>query len=60
MKKVKHYHIFIGPEGDFTEQETKEMLSNSFIPFSLGKAILRTETAGIASTLAIHLVREDD
>jgi 16S rRNA (uracil1498-N3)-methyltransferase len=60
MNKVKHYHIFIGPEGDFTEQETKEMLSNSFIPFSLGKAILRTETAGIASTHAIHLGREDD
>ncbi len=60
MKKVKHYHIFIGPEGDFTEQETQEMLANAFIPFSLGKAILRTETAGIASTHAIHLGREDD
>ncbi len=60
MNKVKHYHIFIGPEGDFTEQETQEMLAKSFVPFSLGKAILRTETAGIASTHAIHLGREDD
>ena len=60
MQKVNHYHIFIGPEGDFTEQETHEMLAHSFVPFSLGKAILRTETAGIASTHAIHLGREDD
>lgn len=60
IQKVKHYHIFIGPEGDFTEQETHEMLAHSFVPFSLGKAILRTETAGIASTHAIHLGREDD
>jgi 16S rRNA U1498 N3-methylase RsmE len=36
------------------------MLANAFIPFSLGKAILRTETAGIASTHAIHLGQEDD
>jgi len=60
MQKVKHYHVFIGPEGDFTEQETSEMLAKSFVPFSLGKAILRTETAGIACTHAIHLGREND
>jgi 16S rRNA (uracil1498-N3)-methyltransferase len=60
MRKVKHYHIFIGPEGDFTDQETKAMFDNAFIPFSLGKAILRTETAGMASTHAIHLGREED
>ena len=59
MQKVKHYHIFIGPEGDFTDEETKAMFDNAFTPFSLGKAILRTETAGIASTHAIHLLREE-
>lgn len=53
------YHVFIGPEGDFTKDETQLFLEAKFIPFSLGKAILRTETACIASTHAIHLLHED-
>ncbi len=56
---AKHYHVFIGPEGDFTEQETKELKAKLFTPFSLGKAILRTETAGMAATHAIHICREN-
>jgi 16S rRNA (uracil1498-N3)-methyltransferase len=51
--------VFIGPEGDFTKEETNLFLQNKVSPFSLGKAILRTETACIASTHAIHLLHED-
>jgi 16S rRNA U1498 N3-methylase RsmE len=32
------------------------LLANSWLPFSLGKAILRTETACIAATHSIHLI----
>lgn len=54
----KEYHIMIGPEGDFSMEESQELLKNNWQAFHLGKAILRTETAGIASTLAIHLFHE--
>jgi len=39
--------LLIGPEGDFTSHEINFALSNKFIPVSLGKNRLRTETAGI-------------
>ena len=48
--------ILIGPEGDFTQQEIELALQNNFIPVSLGKTRLRTETAGIVSaTLLCHI-----
>jgi 16S rRNA (uracil1498-N3)-methyltransferase len=57
--KLNHsYNVFIGPEGDFTPEENQLFLKANFIPFSLGKAILRTETACIATTHAIHLFHE--
>ena len=56
----KEYYIMIGPEGDFSKEESQEILKNGWRPFHLGKSILRTETAGIASTLAIHLFHEKD
>jgi 16S rRNA (uracil1498-N3)-methyltransferase len=39
----------IGPEGDFTKQEVEMAISKGFIPVSLGRNRLRTETAGVAS-----------
>jgi len=49
--------IFIGPEGGFEESEIAEALENSIQPITLGKRILRTETAGftILSWLMYHL-----
>ena len=44
--------ILIGPEGDFTKEETDLAIQHHFIPVSLGNTRLRTETAGIvAATL---------
>ena len=40
--------IFIGPEGGFTEEEIKAAREAGVEPVSLGKRILRTETAGMA------------
>lgn len=53
------YHILIGPEGDFSKEESTALMASDWTPFSLGKAILRTETAGLAATHAIHLLHEN-
>lgn len=49
--------VFIGPEGGFEEKEVELAVAAGFCPVSLGKRILRTETAGIAvlSILMYHL-----
>lgn len=39
--------IFIGPEGGFEEEEINLAVENDIIPITLGKRILRTETAGL-------------
>lgn len=38
--------VFIGPEGGFEEKEIQTALENGIQPVTLGKRILRTETAG--------------
>jgi len=38
--------VFIGPEGGFEDAEIQEALKNGVEPITLGKRILRTETAG--------------
>ena len=46
--------IFIGPEGGFSAEEIEKAVKNGVVPITLGKRILRTETAGmtaIANTL---------
>jgi 16S rRNA (uracil1498-N3)-methyltransferase len=43
------FTLLIGPEGDFSEKEVQLAVSKGFIPVSLGKNRLRTETAGIAA-----------
>lgn len=40
--------IFIGPEGGFEEQEVQAASEAGASPITLGKRILRTETAGLA------------
>lgn len=46
--------IFIGPEGGFSEQEIAMAQQAGIVPVTLGKRILRTETAGMTA-LAIAL-----
>ncbi|MFQ6082314.1 MAG: 16S rRNA (uracil(1498)-N(3))-methyltransferase [Candidatus Aminicenantia bacterium] len=47
--------LLIGPEGGWSEEEEKQMLTHGFKPVSLGKKILRTETATISSlAIIIH------
>lgn len=39
--------VFIGPEGGFDEKEIQAAVQNGLQPITLGKRILRTETAGL-------------
>jgi 16S rRNA (uracil1498-N3)-methyltransferase len=45
--------LFIGPEGGFTEEEIKEAASFGFAAITLGKTILKADTAAIAAASAI-------
>lgn len=49
--------ILIGPEGGFDVEEIEEARSAGILPVTLGRRILRTETAGMAalSILMFHL-----
>lgn len=51
--------IFIGPEGGFEESEVQYALENGVHPISLGKRILRTETAGLAILSVLMFELED-
>lgn len=44
----KSVGIFIGPEGGFEKEEVNEAIERDIHPISLGKRILRTETAGMS------------
>ena len=50
--------IFIGPEGDFSDDEIKLAKQNGFAGVSLGAARLRTETAAVAACLTASLMNE--
>lgn len=43
----------VGPEGDFTPAEARLAVSRGFQPVSLGKSILRTETAALYVCMAV-------
>ncbi len=47
VKAGKAAGILIGPEGGFEEAEVQEAVSAGFRPVTLGRRILRTETAGM-------------
>ena len=48
--------LLIGPEGGFTPEEIELAIKAGFQAVSLGKRILRTETAGIAAISTLHAI----
>lgn len=52
IKPGQSVGVFIGPEGGFEQSEIEKALSEGFCPVTLGRRILRTETAGLV-TLAM-------
>lgn len=46
--------VWVGPEGDFTLAETETIKAHGALPITLGRLILRTETAAIYCLSIIH------
>ena len=51
--------VFIGPEGGFEEEEVKEAMEAGARPITLGRRILRTETAGMAVLAMLGYLLEE-
>ena len=60
MDKTKDIVVFIGPEGGFEEAEVERIKNFGFEVITLGKRILRTETAGLALLSNIMIRLEDE
>ena len=60
MDKTKKIAVFIGPEGGFEESEVDSIKNSGFEVITLGKRILRTETAGLALLSNIMIRLEDE
>ncbi len=61
LKAGQDIALFIGPEGGFEEQEISLAKEAGVIPITLGKRILRTETAGLTvlAWIMYHLEEEN-
>jgi 16S rRNA (uracil1498-N3)-methyltransferase len=44
----------IGPEGDFTPEETDAALAAGFVPVSFGDFVFRVETAAVFAASVLH------
>ena len=53
--KPRSVLVLIGPEGDFTPEEVSLASGAGFIPITLGKQVLRVETAAVAVVSFIKL-----
>ena len=60
LKKGKSVSILIGPEGGFSEQEIDNVVNHGFIRTSLGKRILRAETAAIYALSVLGFLLENE
>lgn len=59
LKKDTSVGIFIGPEGGFAKEEVNAVMEENGTPITLGKRILRTETAGMAIMSVIMFMMEE-
>ena len=53
QRRLSKVYIFIGPEGGFQEEEVSFACAQGIIPVSLGRRILRAETAGLVAATAV-------
>ena len=58
-KDIKSIAIFIGPEGGFEKEEVDAVIKKGGINATLGKRILRTQTAPVAALSAIMLLTDN-
>ena len=59
LKDCESVGVFIGPEGGFEESEIEFAMSAGIHPITLGRRILRTETAGLAVLAMMVLTLEE-
>lgn len=59
FEDIKEVGIVIGPEGGFEEDEIKQLKDNGAHIVTLGKRILRTETAGFTATALLQYELSD-
>jgi 16S rRNA (uracil1498-N3)-methyltransferase len=57
--KKENIVLLIGPEGDFSLNEINKAKENNFLPVTLGKSRLRTETAGIVATHSVNFLFQE-
>jgi len=57
--KADSINIFIGPEGGFTPEEVELACAHGVVPVTLGRRILRAETAGLVAAAAVLYERGD-
>ena len=55
LKSGQSLSVFIGPEGGFSDGEVELAMQSGVKPVTLGKRILRTETAGMFVMAAVGL-----
>ena len=58
LKTGEDCTVLIGPEGDFSVREIETALHHNFIPVTLGKTRLRTETAAIVACHSVAFLNE--
>ncbi len=51
--------LLVGPEGGFSREEAEQAMAAGFVPVTLGRRILRTETAGLAVLAILQYVWGD-
>ena len=51
--------LAIGPEGDFSDYEVDSLTEKGFIPVSIGKRILRAETAAISAISSVRFIAKE-
>ncbi len=56
---VRDIAIVIGPEGGIAQEEVERLKTIGAVPMTLGKRILRTETAGLAAAVALFALWGD-
>ncbi|MDF2842737.1 MAG: hypothetical protein K0R00_1163 [Herbinix sp.] len=59
LKQHQTIGVFIGPEGGFEDFEIEAALQQDILPITLGRRILRTETAGLCVLSMMALMLED-
>ncbi len=58
LRKGEDALVLVGPEGDFSPEEVEAAISHGFIPISLGKSRLRTETAALVACHTLNLMNQ--